>query len=225
MTRHLQREVNKLKKKILKLGKVVQENLDDAICSVKAPDVELSKKVIQRDALIDLMEVETEEECLKLMALYQPVAIDLRFIIAALKMNNDLERIGDLAVNIAEQTETLSGKKRIKVPFDFDVMSEKVQIMLSNAMDATLNMDVGLARQVCKADDEVDEIHVGMYSKVQEVIVKHPDWADYLIRYLSVSRYLERIADHATNIAEDVIYLVEGEISRHGIGRKLSDKK
>jgi len=216
MTRHLQREVNKLKKQIIKLGKVVGENLDDAICSVKTHDVKLSRKVIDSDTEIDSMEVEIEEECLKLMALHQPVAIDLRFIVAALKMNNDLERIGDLAVNIAEQTETLSERKRVKVPFDFDTMSEKVQLMLRNSMKAMLDMDIALARQVCKADDEVDEIHVGMYTKVQEVIGKHPGWTDYLIRYLSVSRYLERIADHATNIAEDVIYLVDGEITRHG---------
>jgi phosphate transport system protein len=217
MTRHLQREVTKLKKKVLKLGAIVQENLDDAIRSVKEHDVELATRVLKRDEVeIDVMEVDTEEECLKLLALYQPVAIDLRFIIAALKMNNDLERIGDLAVNIAEQTETLSKEKRIKVPFDFDTMTAKVQTMVKKAMDAMVNMDAKLARQVCAADDEVDAIHHGMYPKVQEVIARNPIRAETLIRYLSVSRYLERIADHATNIAEDVIYMVEGEISRHG---------
>lgn len=216
MTRHLQREVTKLKKKALKLGKVVQETLDEAIKSVKERDVELAEQVIARDIEIDRMEVDTEEECLKLLALHQPVAIDLRFIIAVLKMNNDLERIGDLAVNIAEQTQSLSEKKRVKAPFDYDTMTAKVQAMLKLAMEAMVNMDVELANQVCAADDEVDAIHHNMYPKVQTVIAAHPEQAELLIRYLSVSRYLERIADHATNIAEDVIYMVEGEISRHG---------
>jgi len=216
MTRHLQREVTKLKKKALKLGKVVQETLDEAIKSVKERDVELAERVIARDIEIDRMEVDTEEECLKLLALHQPVAIDLRFIIAVLKMNNDLERIGDLAVNIAEQTQSLSEKKRVKAPFDYDAMTAKVQTMLKLAMEAMVNMDVDLANQVCAADDEVDAIHHNMYPKVQTVIAAHPEQAELLIRYLSVSRYLERIADHATNIAEDVIYMVDGEISRHG---------
>lgn len=216
MTRHLQREVGKLKRKIRKLGKAVQDNLDDSIRSVKEYDIELARRVFKTDDdVIDREEVDTEEECLKLLALYQPVAIDLRFIIAALKMNNDLERIGDLAVNIAEQAETLSKRKKIKVPFDFDTMSRKVKNMVSSAIDAMFEMDTNLAREVCKADDEIDEIHVGMYAQVQELLEKHPTWADYLIRYLSVSRYLERIADHATNIAEDAIYMVEGEIARH----------
>jgi phosphate transport system protein len=217
MTRHLQREVTKLKKKALNLGKVVQETLDEAIKSVKERDVELAEQVIARDIEIDRMEVDTEEECLKLLALHQPVAIDLRFIIAVLKMNNDLERIGDLAVNIAEQTQSLSEKKRVKAPFDYDAMTAKVQTMLKLAMEAMVNMDVDLANQVCAADDEVDAIHHNMYPKVQTVIATHPEQAELLIRYLSVSRYLERIADHATNIAEDVIYMVDGEISRHGM--------
>lgn len=216
MTRHLQREVTKLKKKALKLGKVVQETLDEAIKSVKERDVELAEQVIARDIEVDRMEVDTEEECLKLLALHQPVAIDLRFIIAVLKMNNDLERIGDLAVNIAEQTQSLSEKKRVKAPFDYDTMTAKVQAMLRLAMEAMVNMDVDLANQVCAADDEVDAIHHNMYPKVQAVIAAHPEQVEILIRYLSVSRYLERIADHATNIAEDVIYMVDGEISRHG---------
>ncbi len=225
MTRHLQKEVTKLKKKALKLGKVVQETLDEAIKSVKERDVELAEQVIARDIEIDRMEVDTEEECLKLLALHQPVAIDLRFIIAVLKMNNDLERIGDLAVNIAEQTQSLSEKKRIKAPFDYDAMTEKVQAMLKLAMEAMVNMDVGLANQVCAADDEVDAIHHNMYPKVQSVIVAHPKQVDILIRYLSVSRYLERIADHATNIAEDVIYMVDGEISRHGMREERKAEK
>ena len=215
MTRHLEREVVKLKKKVLKLGKVVQESLDEAIESIKTRDIELAQAVINRDIEVDRMEVNTEEECLKLLALYQPVAIDLRFIIAVLKMNNDLERIGDLAVNIAEQTLGVAGEKRVKIPFDYDTMTTRVQTMVRDAMNAMVNMDTKLARQVCIDDDEVDSIHRKMYGQVEKVIAKHPKRVEILIRYLSVSRYLERIADHATNIAEDVYYMVEGDFLRH----------
>jgi len=217
MTRHLEREVLMLKKKVLKLGKVVQKTLDEAIKSINTRDVELAERVIDRDIEIDRMEVDTEEECLKLLALYQPMAIDLRFIIAMLKMNNDLERIGDLAVNIAEQTLSVAREPRITIPFDYDAMTAKVQQMLKRAMDAMVNIDAGLASEICAADDEVDAIHHVMYPKVQAIIAQNPDQAEILIRYLSVSRYLERIADHATNIAEDIIYMVNGEIARHGI--------
>lgn len=215
MTRHLQREVGKLKQKLLEVGKLVQDSLDWGIESIKVMDEYLAQRVIETDAEVDQREVDTEEECLKILALHQPVAIDLRFIIAALKANNDLERIGDLAVNIAEQTVELSKVKKIKAPFDLDNMTAKVQSMVATAMQAMVSMDTNLARQVCAADDEVDEIHHQMYGRVEEVIAQNPGQTQTLIRYLSVSRYLERIADHATNIAEDVIYMVEGEIARH----------
>jgi len=149
------------------------------------------------------------------LALYQPVAIDLRFIITALKINNDLERIGDLAVNIAERAEFLAGQKPVDVPFDFDAMADKTQSMLSQSLDALVDMDCNLAYQVCAADDEVDAINRQMYDQVKQSIRNNPEQVDSLIHLLSVSRHLERVADHATNIAEDVIYMVEGKIVRH----------
>jgi phosphate transport system protein len=216
MTRHLQREVNKLKRKILELGKSVQQSLDDALTAVVERDIEMAQAVMDTDADIDRAEVDTEEECLKLLALYQPVAIDLRFIIATLKVNNDLERIGDLAVNIAAQAISFAESEKIKAPFDLKAMAEKVQDMVASSMQSLVNMDVELARQVWTDDDQVDFIHRQMYSQVVREIKRYPARSETLIRYLSVSRYLERIADHATNIAEDVVYMVEGEIKRHG---------
>jgi phosphate transport system protein len=161
------------------------------------------------------MEVDVEEECLKILALHQPVAIDLRFIVTALKINNDLERIGDLAVNIAERSEFLAGQEPISVPFDFEAMAEKTQWMVTESLDSLVDMDCKRAYQVCAADDEVDALNRKMYKQVEASIIAHPRWTRCLFHLLSVSRHLERIADHATNIAEDVIYMVEGKIVRH----------
>ena len=215
MSQHLQAEIEKLKKRILHLGAVVEDAVRKAVASVDAKDVALAKEVIDNDISIDHLEVEIEEECLKILALYQPVAIDLRFIIAVMKMNNDLERIADLAVNIAERALFLAGEMLREMPFDFSDMAQKTQTMLKNSLDAMVNMDCALAEKVCQADDEVDAINREMYGKVQEAIRKAPEHLEALIHLLSTSRHLERIADSATNIAEDVIYMVRGEIIRH----------
>ncbi len=161
------------------------------------------------------MEVDVEEECLKLLALYQSVAADLRFIVSVLKINNDLERIGDLAVNVAERARFLAFQDDINIPFDFPGMAEKIQWMLRKSIDSLISMDSALARDVCAADDQVDAINRQMCDQVKRGIIAHPEWLDSLIHRLCVSRHLERIADLATNIAEDVAYLVEGEIARH----------
>jgi len=215
MPRHLQREIEKLKKKILGLGAVVEESVQKAVRAMQDRDVELANKIINNDVETDRMEVDVEEECLKILALYQPVATDLRFIVAVLKINNDLERIGDLAVNIAERGAFLATQGRINIPFNFDDMVAKTQSMLKRSLDALVNHDAELAREVCLADDEVDAINRQMYIQVQDGIRAHPEQLEALIHLLSTSRHLERIADHATNIAEDVIYMIEGEIVRH----------
>jgi len=193
----------------------VEENLWKSVKSIKQRNEELARKVIDGDEEIDQMEVDVEEECLKLLALYQPVAVDLRFIVTSLKINNDLERIGDLAVNIAERAVFLAKQPRIDVPFDFDGMAEKVQIMVRLSLDALVNMDCDLADRVRRADDEVDAINRQMYDQVKQSIREHPEWIESLIHMLMVSRHLERVGDHACNIAEDVIYMVKGEIVRH----------
>jgi len=212
---HLKRDIDNLKNKILALSELVVESVQRAIGSLEQGDPALAQSVIDGDITIDKMEVEVEEDCLKILALYQPVAVDLRFIVAVLKINNDLERIGDLAVNIAERAEYLSRQNKIDILLDFPTMAEKAQAMLRNSLKALVNLDSALARQVCAADDEVDALNREMFDKVKEGIEIHPENMDALIHLLSISRHLERIADQATNIAEDVIYMVEGVIARH----------
>jgi phosphate transport system protein len=215
MTVHMKREIDRLKEMLLSLCSLVEDNLSQAVKSIKEQNAGLAKKVIETDGQIDHMEVDVEEECLKILALYQPVAIDLRFIITALKINNDLERIGDLAVNLAERSEFLAKQEKVDVPLNFDAMTEKTQSMLRKSLDALVNMDSGLAYEVCAADDEVDAMNRQMFHTVQRQIRTNPKEVELLIHLLSASRHLERVADHATNIAEDVIYMLEGKIIRH----------
>ena len=215
MTMHLQRELEELKRQILSLGALVEGTVRNAVLALQQRDERLAQQVIDADYEVDDAEVGLEEECLKVLALHQPVAIDLRFIVAALKINNDLERIGDLAVNIAERAQYIATHDRTDMPFDFVGMAEKAQTMVRKSLDALVSLDADLAQQVCATDDEVDAMNRDMYLQVQRGIREHPEHAPTLIHLLSTSRHLERIADHATNIAEDVIYMVRGEIVRH----------
>jgi phosphate transport system protein len=215
MVIHLQREMERLKNRVLHLSAVVEESTHKAVKSLEERNRRLAQQVIENDIEIDKMEVEIEEECLKILALHQPVAVDLRFIIAVLKINNGLERIGDIAVNIAERATFLATRKRLDIPFDFYKMAEKAQSMLKRSLDALMKMDPNMARDVCASDDEVDAMNREMYLQVEDGIRKHPDRVKSLMHLLSASRHLERMADLATNIAEDVIYLTEGEIVRH----------
>lgn len=215
MTKHFQNELERLKKKLLTLSAIVEESVEKAVRSISNRDVQLAREVIENDRSIDLLEVEVEEECLKVLALHQPVAVDLRFVVAVLKINNDLERIGDLAVNIAERSSYLGQKEPIEMPFDFATMEKKTRLMLEKAIDSLIQMNLEVAREVGAADDEIDAINREMYDQVAKGIRNSPDQADRLIHCLSISRHLERIADYATNIAEDVIYMIEGQIVRH----------
>ncbi|MDZ4724256.1 MAG: phosphate signaling complex protein PhoU [candidate division Zixibacteria bacterium] len=218
MTMYFQREIELLKKKILTLGALVEENLRRAVKSIQTRDTVLAQQAIENDTAIDDMEVEVEEDCLKILALHQPVAIDLRFIIAVLKINSDLERIGDLAVNLAERSVFLSTREPLKLPFDLSRMAELAQSMLRNSLDALVNLDRHLAQEVCKTDDEIDAMHRLSYGLIEEAIKTNPKQMDLLISSLALSRNLERVADHTTNIAEDVLYMIQGEIVRHRLG-------
>ena len=215
MAKHLQREIENLKKKLLSLGAKVEASVRDATLSIEKRNAELAQKIIDDDINIDNTEVEIEEDCLKILALHQPVAIDLRFIVAVLKINSDLERIGDLAVNIAERAVFLAGQPKINIAIDLVDMAHNAQSMLKQSLDALINHDAKLAHKVCASDDIVDGMNRQMYLKVQEAILKNPEQISPLIHLLSASRHLERIADHTTNIAEDVIYMIEGQIIRH----------
>lgn len=217
MTIHFQRAIERIKTRLLVLSTKVEESVRHAVESVELKDAERAQQVIDGDDEIDDMEVEVEEECLKILALHQPVATDLRFLIAVLKINNDLERVGDLAVNIAERSQFLAKQAKTQVFLDFPSMADKVQWMLQRSLDALVNTDPDLAREVCLADDEVDAMNRQMYGQVQEGIKEDVGDVETLIHLLSISRHLERIADLATNIAEDVIYMADGQIVRHRV--------
>ncbi len=219
---HLQREIENLKKDVLTLGAMVEMSVREAALAITNRDDELARSVIDKDIKIDRMEVEIEEACLKILALHQPVAIDLRFIIAVLKINNDLERVGDLAVNIAERALFLASQAPVETGFDFVGMSRKVQAMLRKSLDALVQLSVPLAHEVCASDDEVDALNREMYLLVQDAVVTYPGRTEAYVHLLSVSRHFERIADHATNIAEDIIYMIEGDIVRHSVEDYIS---
>lgn len=216
MTIHFQRELDKLKKQVLELTALVEQDVRKAVESVNNLNGDLAEEVINSDVDIDKKELDIEEECLKILALHQPVAIDLRYVIACLKMNNDLERIGDLSVNIAERAMAINRMQSGETtPLDFLPMTEKTQSMLQRSLEALITMDADMALEVCADDDEVDEYNREMYAKIAVYIKEKPEKTEYYLNLLSISRQLERIADYATNIAEDIIYMVNGNIVRH----------
>lgn len=213
MSLHLDVAIQKLKKTLLGMAAFVEEQVKNSLSAMAQRSDTLARDVITKDSQIDQMEVDIEEECLKILALYQPVALDLRFVVAVLKINNDLERIGDLAVNIAERSVTLTRSLPV-ASLDFTEMTDKTLLMLKESIDSFIGGDAELARRVCRADTEIDHAHAENYAKVDAMILEHPEHSSMIIQNLSISRYLERVADLATNIAEDVIYLVEGKIVR-----------
>ncbi len=215
MTTHLQRELERLKRKVLALGALVEDNLRLAFNAIETRDVGQAQRVIATDLVIDENEVDVEEECLKLLALYQPVAGDLRFIVAVVKINSELERIGDLAANIGERAVQLAGEYPVSVPHTMSVMSDRVRAIMEKALDALVRQDAVLARIVLAADDEIDDLYEQLLGELKEQIRGDMDHLDAVVLLFSVARYLERLADHATNIAEDVLYMVEGDIHRH----------
>lgn len=217
MLKLLRKEIEQIKKKLLSMGAAVEANVQMSVKTLDNNDSALARDIIENDKKINQMEVDIEEDCLKILALHQPVAIDLRFLIAVLKINNDLERIADQAANIAHQTIDLARMEKVEIHLDFDVMAKKSQAMLNKSLDALVNLDPHLAYEVCNSDDEVDELNRKAHSIIIEEIQKKPDWTAQLIFLLIVSRNLERIADLATNISEDVIYMIEGEIVRHRV--------
>ncbi len=209
------REIEELKKFILYLGSEVEQSLRLSIKALEARNVELAQETVARDKKIDRYEIKVEEECLQILALYQPVAIDLRMIIGILKINNDLERIGDLSSNIARKAMYLSTLPRLNVTDNLIRMSEKVVYMLRSSLDSFVNMDSEAALIVCSNDEEVDEINKNVYRLVESEINKNVDLFNPLVCVINTARHLERIADISTYIAEEVIYIVKGKIIRH----------
>jgi phosphate transport system protein len=217
MAHQIVHELERLEKQLLTLTAFVEESVQKAIRALSERDRELAQKVIDNDKQINRLEVELEEECLKVLALHQPVANDLRMIIAVLKINNDLERIADQAANISERAIAMIDGPKIESPLEIDLMAVKAIDMLEKALDSLVNADADLARKVLKLDEEVDTLHGRNYELFKAYIRKNPEMIDTVLNYLTVSRHLERVADLATNIAEDVIYLNEGTIVRHTV--------
>ena len=215
MAIHMLREIDRLKKLLLTVASLAEENMRSAVQAVAARDQRLADQVVARDRDIDRSEVAVEEECLKILALHQPVAQDLRYIVAILKINHDLERIGDLAVSIAERGLSLCHLPQPPLELDLTSMAARAQRMVASSLDALIQYDAALAKQIWLSDDDMDRRNDEIYRRVADQIRTTPEHIDALLCLLSVSRNLERMADHATNIAKDVIYMIEGEIVRH----------
>jgi len=221
MSVHLHREIDKLKKQILALGALVEDNMQRSLKALATGDTDLARRVLDIDEEIDRQEVLIEEDCLKILALYQPVAVDLRFVVALLKINNDLERVGDQAVNIANKVEVAARSGPLPVLRVFEgAMAEKTFWMLRESLNALVNMDSALARTVRASDDQVDALKAEAREAFLKAIQQSPDKARVLLAMLGAARNLERAADLASNIAEDVIYMVEGVIVRHEKNRE-----
>ena len=196
------------------LGSLVEDRVQKSCIAIRTRDPELLAEIIGSDWEIDEMEIEVEEECLKILALHQPVARDLRFLVAVIKINNELERIGDIAVNIAKRVQIINKDSTARITVDYQPMAAKVMDMLKHSLDALVTEDAHLARMIFLADAEVDQFRNQAYRAIIQELDTEPGHAACLVNLYLLSRHLERIGDRATNIAEEIIYLVEGEIVR-----------
>lgn len=217
MNSHLRKDLERLKLQIMKVAIGVEENVRRSVEALRELSVKKAEEVIEADLEIDKLEVDTEEECLKILALHQPVASDLRFVITVLKINNELEHIGDMAANIAKRVIFLRDAPPAKIPFDIEKMSKQTLSMLKSAIDAFVRYDELKAIKVCEDDEDVDDENRQCYANVKSIIGANPDCAMAQINYLLVSKSFERIADLCTNIAEDIIYMKHSVIIRHNL--------
>ncbi len=208
------REIDRLKKKFMVLGSLVEDRVQKSCMAIRTRDPELLAEIIGSDWEIDEMEIEVEEECLKILALHQPVARDLRLLVAVIKINNELERIGDIAVNIAKRVQIINKDSTARITVDYQPMAAKVMDMLKHSLDALVTEDAQLARMIFMEDAEVDQFRNQAYKAIIRELDTEPGHAACLVNLYLLSRHLERIGDRATNIAEEIIYLVEGEIVR-----------
>jgi phosphate transport system protein len=208
-------ELMHLKELVLKMGAMVESSIKDSVKSLVERDDELAKSVIERDHQINALDVQIDEECIRLVALMQPMAGDLRFITTAMKITTDLERMGDNSVNIAERALELNREPIVKPYIDIPHMSQIAQGMTRDALDAFVRRDKKLAMDVIMRDDEVDDLKYGILEELISYMIRDPNTVYRAMKISFVAQYLERIADHATNIAEMVIYLVAGKIIRH----------
>ncbi len=215
MSIHLNRDLENVQRRVLALASAVEQIVERSIRALFERDARLARTLMESDTSIDMEENVIEEECLKILALHQPVAVDLRCVAAIVKINGDLERMADLAVNIAERALALAQGPEVPVPATFRQMTDLTNTMVRDSLDAFVKLDVALAKRVCRLDDEVDRYNREIIDHVSDFMKQSPDNVDPGLHLFSAARQLERIADHATNVAEDVVYLVEGKIIRH----------
>ncbi len=229
METHFQKELQGLKEDLFKMAALVEEAIRTAVQSLVIRDSDLSRKTFQGEDQINRMEIDIEEKCLKLLALRHPMAADLRSITSAMKITTDLERMGDQAVNIAERAISLNQEPQLKPYIDIPKIAEMTQSMVKDVLDAFVNRDSRLARSVCAKDDVIDGLNDQVFRELLTFMISDPQTITRAVHLMIVCRCLERIADHATNIAEDVIFLVDARVIKHhaeakeeGEGRNIS---
>jgi len=215
MQRHFHEELDALKQTLLAMGGLVEDQIRRVMTALLERDSELAQEVIDRDAQVNAYDIEVDEKCVELLALHQPTAGDLRFITTAMKIVTDLERIGDQAVNIAQRALELNREAQLKPYIDLPRMAAKSQQMVKDSLDAFVARDAGLARDVCARDSEVDALKEQVFRELLTFMMGDPKTIARALHLILVSRFLERVADHATNIAEMVVYMIEGKIVRH----------
>ena len=208
-------ELKKLREEILYMGGMVEDQIQKAIKSLVERDSGLAEVIIERDHEVNRLDVEIDELCIKLLALHQPAGRDLRFITTGLKITTDLERVGDMAVNVCERALELNQEAQLKPYIDIPRMARIAQRMIRESLDAFVREDTELALKVCKNDEEVDQLNSQIFREVVTFMIEDPHTINRAMKISSISKYLERIADHATNIAEMVIFMAKGKSIRH----------
>lgn len=224
MERHLDVETNSVKQDLLRMAGLAEAAIDKAIKALKERDADLARQVVAEDAAIDALEIKVENACFTLLARFQPVAADLRFIMAIIKIYNDLERMGDHAVNIAKKAEQLAAMAQLKPLIDIPYMGRMVQEMLRNSLDSFVSLDAGKARQVCESDDLVDGLDDGIQRELLTYMMEDPRNISQALNLAMVSKNLERVADLSTNVAEEVIFIVEARTIKHHLAQDSGDE-
>jgi phosphate transport system protein len=225
MQRHIDQELADLKSQILRMGGLVEAQIEGSIKALVDRDADLASRIIERDTLVNAMDVEIDENCMRLLALQAPAARDLRFVTTAMKISSELERMSDISENISERVIELNEEPQLKPYIDIPRMANWTMTMVRECLDAFVRSDSALARKVCADDDFVDNLTHQLFRELLTFMIEHPSTITRAIRLTFIGKSLERIADHATNIAELVIYMVEGKIIRHTIPPVLSDNE
>jgi phosphate transport system protein len=215
LERHFHQELEHLKEQLLRMGGRAEAIVNQAVEALKRRDVELARVVCEDDRFLDEMEIEIEERCVSLLALQQPMAGDLRFITSALKISNDLERVGDHAVNIAESAVRLSGEPQLKPFVDIPRMADLALTMLREALDAFVDRDSATARRICRRDDAVDDLNRQLFRELVSYMMEDPSTVGRALELIRIAHNLERVADMATNVAEEVVFIAEARIIKH----------